>query len=102
MLGGSKTKTPTLASWGRRIRTLPAWGGHSHSHPYQREQQYPGPHPGHQHCWDQSVGGAENRTTSPHLEEEKHLTLKPKKQGRKEKKKKCRVNTSLLGLYKNG
>lgn len=50
------------------------------------------PHPDHQRCWDQSVGGAENRTTSPHLEEEKYLTSNPKKREKREKKKKkCRV-----------
>lgn len=87
MLGGSKTKTPTLASWGRKTRTLPAWGGHPHSHPYQREQQNPGPIQI-TSAAGTSLGGAENRTTSPHLEEEKYLTSNPKKREKREKKKK--------------
>lgn len=71
---GEKEKDPP--SLGRALSLPPPPEGAAVPRPPSRSPALLGP----------SVGGAQNRTTSPHLEEEKHLTSKPKKEGRKEKK----------------
>ena len=92
MLEVSKTKIPTPASWGRGAGALPACRGHPHPYPYQRQNQYLGaPSRSPALLGTQSADRAENRTTSPHLGEEKMsnrtLPKKKKKGERKEKEK---------------
>lgn len=92
MPGSSKTKAPTLVSWARTPPSLPGEDTpHCHPTPTQPDRepkswpsiQIPNP------AGTQPAGRAENRTTSPHLGEEKVSTMNhhphPKKKEERKK-----------------